>query len=586
MTASTPPASTPHPPPPAPPPHLDAASPELGRWFPPVDFEAWEAEARRALKGRAPAALASVVPGIGAVPVAFDPAAPQVAVGGVDAPPFVRGAGAADRVVAGWDVRALLDGGLSAAESVGLGARSVWAVGAPAGLDAVDLAAVPVDVEGGDDPAGALRVVEAAWAAQGVAADARTGAVAADLWRVGAPAVATHLAALEASPWVHGVRVDGLTPGGLGADLPTRLGLAWAELVGVLRALAAEGVAPAAVAPRVLLRWGVGGDVIVELAALRALRAGVSRVLVACGVAPSEARVFVHAVAAPWAHSRVEPWTNVLRDTGAAVAAVAGGADALTLLPRTLLSGTPDPAASRLALTAAAVLREEAHLAAVADPGGGARVVEHLTDALGRAGWAVLQGVEAEGGFTPDLAAARAAACAAVAAERVATGKAPLVGVTAFARPDADLLPSGAPAVLVGARPAAPVEALRERVAALRAAWGRPPRVVLVTVGPPSAGQRARLGFAAGWYAAAGLATEVAAPAEVGAADAVCLCGDDDAYEGAAAVLATLLAPVRELAGRPGAREAALREAGLTGAIWLGGDLVAGLDAVIRAWEA
>ncbi len=80
----------------------------------------------------------------------------------------------------------------------------------------------------------------------------------------------------------------------------------------------------------------------------------------------------------------------MLRTCVAAFAAGVGGADAVTVLPFDVRLGVPDALARRIARNTSSLLIEESHVAAVADPAGGAFAVEKLTDDLAVAGWAEL----------------------------------------------------------------------------------------------------------------------------------------------------------------------------------------------------
>ena len=117
----------------------------------------------------------------------------------------------------------------------------------------------------------------------------------------------------------------------------------------------------------------------------------------------------------------------------------------------------------------------------------------------------------------------------------------------------------------------------------------------LAAIGPLAAHTR-RVGFARDFFEAGGVATlpgpgadDAGAIAEgfrsSGAALA-CLCGTDEAYaaqaESFAAALKAAGAVAVYLAGRPGEHEAAWRKAGVDGFIFLGADLVASLDEVLR----
>ena len=360
------------------------------------------------------------------------------------------------------------------------------------------------------------------------------------------------------------------------------MGLVLAAVADTLRGLDALGVPADALPGRMAVRMGVTQDLFVGVAQLRALRAGLARLLFASGVPADAARVYVHAASHEGEAASIEPWTNVLRATGAAMAAALGGADAITVAARDARAGG-SAAGRRLALTTHAVLRHEAHLAAVADAAGGSRHVEDLTDRMGRAAWSVLQAIVAEGGLgaacREGRIGARLAASRDEGATRVARRRDMRVGVSAFARPTADRLDAVLPDPPGIVRRDAPFERLRARVAAA------PVTVALVTLGPVEA-HKARASFAAGWYAAAGIDTvEVAADAPWPDVRGVCVCGADADYaEGVPAVLARAAAvPYRAVAGRPGASEAAWRDAGLTDAIHLGADLVAGLSAALDA---
>ncbi len=60
---------------------------------------------------------------------------------------------------------------------------------------------------------------------------------------------------------------------------------------------------------------------------------------------------------------------------------------------------TPDEVSRRLARNTQIILKQEALLARVADPGGGSYYLETLTDSIARKAWKQLQEIEAAGGF-------------------------------------------------------------------------------------------------------------------------------------------------------------------------------------------
>jgi methylmalonyl-CoA mutase len=320
--------------------------------------------------------------------------------------------------------------------------------------------------------------------------------------------------------------------------------------------------------------------------------------------------------------TRRDPWVNLLRGTVAAFSAGLGGADGVTVLPFTAALGLPDAFARRLARNTQLILLEESNLARVADPAAGSGGFEALTDGLCEAAWTLFQEIEREGGIVESLmSGALPARIAAVRAEReraVATRRDPITGTSEFPN-----LREGAVSVLMpppplpsgeaesarqrrpgegplpSIRAAEPFERLRDRSDAMLAETGARPRVFLANLGPVAA-FTARSNFAKNFFEAGGFETwgndRPAAPADIvetglewlraGAAGdlRVCLCSSDAVYADEAAAAATVFrdAGVRRicLAGRPGALEDGLRQAGVGTFIFAGCDAVASLSSL------
>jgi methylmalonyl-CoA mutase len=350
-----------------------------------------------------------------------------------------------------------------------------------------------------------------------------------------------------------------------GATAVDELGLAlfrWAEL-------AREGrVADT-------FRLAVGPDVLLQVGKLRALRLLIARLaeLSQLTLAPT-----LHAVTSLRHFSRCDPWTNLLRNTASVFAAVVGGADRVTPMPWDICLGAPSEDALRLAAHTARLALEEAWLGAVADPAAGSFALEQLTAELCARGWAAFQ--DFERGVD---ASARITASAAQRAQRVARRQDGLIGVTLYPNLD-ESVPArdGAPPVPVSPRLAEPFEALRALPAG---------RVFLANIGPV-AEHTARATWIRGFYEAGGIAAiandgfeDPDACAEAyacsGAPFAV-VCAADSAFPRLPAFITSLRERGAEVlvAGRPGAHEAALREAGAEGFIYVGVDVLAELRRV------
>ena len=110
-----------------------------------------------------------------------------------------------------------------------------------------------------------------------------------------------------------------------------------------------------------------------------------------------EARI--HARTSRWNETIYDPHVNILRGTTEAMSAVLGGADSISVAPFDECYKAPDDASRRLARNTQILLKQEALLSRVADPGGGSYCLEIITDFIAREGWKTMQGIEAAGGY-------------------------------------------------------------------------------------------------------------------------------------------------------------------------------------------
>ncbi|MCY4176653.1 MAG: methylmalonyl-CoA mutase family protein [Acidimicrobiaceae bacterium] len=201
--------------------------------------------------------------------------------------------------------------------------------------------------------------------------------------------------------------VDALRYSDAGASEAQVLGWATATGVACLRALVDQGATVDQAAGMIGFRLPATADQFMTVAALRAARVLWARVVTASGGSKASARQYQHAVTAAHMYSRWDRWVNLLRGSGAALAAAVAGADALTVLPfdqAAPSAGAEAALGRRLARNTQTLMLEESHLAWTADPAGGSFYVESLTEQLASAGWRVLQDVEASGGIEAAIA--------------------------------------------------------------------------------------------------------------------------------------------------------------------------------------
>ncbi|CCH57297.1 Methylmalonyl-CoA mutase [Fibrisoma limi BUZ 3] len=183
-----------------------------------------------------------------------------------------------------------------------------------------------------------------------------------------------------------------------GATATQELAFLLASLADQYDGLTNAGLTIDAVFPKTLLSVSVGTSYFVEIAKLRALRvlwqrfsAAYGQFLAPCPLLHVQTSTFYDAVATPY--------TNLLRATTEAMAAVTGGCDVLTVHPYDTVFEAPSEFSERIARNVSVLLKEEAYLDKVADPSAGSYYVEILTYQLVEAAWALFLNVEERGGF-------------------------------------------------------------------------------------------------------------------------------------------------------------------------------------------
>lgn len=453
-----------------------------------------------------------------------------------------------------WDVRVLADEEATAEEVVAeleTGATSIWLRGEPArALEGVLLDLAPVILDPTDDRVGSARAFCEYAADQDLHPDTNLGADAGTL---------AEIAELATSRGVRAGVVDATGIHEAGGSDAQEVGFALALGAAHLRILTAAGHDLAAAAHLIEFRFAATDEQFPTIAKLRAARRTWARVLELSGL-ESDRTQRQHVVTSRPMLSKYDPYVNMLRTTVAAFAAGVGGADAVTVVPFDSPLGRPVPFGRRIARNQSSLLIHESHVAAVADPAGGAYAIERLTDDLARAAWAELQAIDGEPGDPVDgLAALPALAerIAAVVVEReaqIADRSRPLTGLTEFPNL-AEELPARSGRADQVRRYGAAFEALRDEPAQQA--------VFLATMGPVAA-HTARATFVTNLLAAGGIGVDPAGAtasvddvvARYDGRPVVCLAGADPAYTDWGADLITALREAGAryvlLAGRAG----------------------------------
>lgn len=135
----------------------------------------------------------------------------------------------------------------------------------------------------------------------------------------------------------------------------------------------------------VYFRVPVGERYLLDIARLRALRLCAGKVLQAYSVQTQT--IPVVGVPSRRYESVLDPDTHLIRQTLQCAAAILGGCNVV------VSSGIGS------SLRMQQILRHEGRLCTIADAAAGSWMIEHLTDALGRAAWKLFQKIEAAGGL-------------------------------------------------------------------------------------------------------------------------------------------------------------------------------------------
>lgn len=619
---------------------MTANSPEteLAGGFPAANFEVWRAMVDKALKGADfdKRLVSKTADGLRIEPlytrrderVGAASELPGVA-------PFTRGTKLA-RTGFGWDIRtlhveanaaaankAILDDLAGGVNSIAL---QIGGVGLQPTKDALGTAlqdvlldVCPVALLAGDVTFEAATALASVWTERVITPDKRQGMFCADpLGRLALTgrllepldtALARAVALVKSSMNSPGVSVflaDGVPYHNAGASEAQELALMLASLVAYLRACEAGGIAPKDALPKFVVSLAADDDQFATIAKLRAGRRLVWRVADACGAGDAVANIQFGAPTSYRMMAKRDPWTNILRTTIACTAAALGGANAICVLPFTFALGKPDAFARRVARNIQIVAQEESHLGRVTDPSGGSWFVEQLTDNLATKAWDIFQDIEARGGMAAALTSGYAQEAlrktADVRAHAIATGRMELTGVSAFpilgddgikaeAWDEASPPATEAPVTVIALWPqrlAAPFELLRD---AADKAGGY--KVFLASMGE-IAEHNVRTTWVKNYLAAGGIATLISDgyPTAQAAADAfktsgataACICSSDAVNaihaEETARALKAAGAKFVLMAGRPGAKEVALKSAGVDQFLFAGADAVAVLAAL------
>lgn len=229
-------------------------------------------------------------------------------------------------------------------------------------------------------------------------------------------------------------------------------------------ALTHAGLSVDQLIPKTILSVAIGTSYFMEIAKLRALRVLWSRFVSAYQTTPPARPAFIHAQTSSFYEAVRSSYTNLLRATTEAMAAVIGGCDVLTVRPYNAVftqsvDGSDQAYAGRIARNVSILLKEESYLDKVADPAAGSYYIETLTNTLAEAAWALFLRVEAARGLakSADLVQSELDAAYQAKVDALKNGRV-MVGVNKFQEGEVKRSPQ--PVTVENAGPGLPVRRL------------------------------------------------------------------------------------------------------------------------------
>ena len=148
-------------------------------------------------------------------------------------------------------------------------------------------------------------------------------------------------------------------------------------------------------------RFSTGTLYFPEIAKYRAFRLLWEKVLKEYGAKNGMAVVLSET--ALWNKAQNDAHNNMLRATTEAMSAAIGGCNAISIHRFDQHFSEPTSFASRIARNTQLILKEEAYLSKVSDPGAGSYYIEVLTEQIAEESWKLFQEIESHGGFYESL---------------------------------------------------------------------------------------------------------------------------------------------------------------------------------------
>lgn len=170
------------------------------------------------------------------------------------------------------------------------------------------------------------------------------------------------------------------------SDIESEIANALSKAITLVDEATDQGIQTQQILDQISFSINIGTDFFTEIAKLKALRNLWLQVKGAYQVT-SQVPLYIHATSLAWINEKYQPHGNMIKTTTAAMAAVLGGCDGLTIEPE----DASNVMMSRIARNVSSIIREESHFSKVADSTDGSYYLNTLTEQLAEKAWQKFQ---------------------------------------------------------------------------------------------------------------------------------------------------------------------------------------------------
>ena len=192
--------------------------------------------------------------------------------------------------------------------------------------------------------------------------------------------------------------IDGSGLEAAGATAVEEIGIPLAAAIDYLSEMTSRKIDLERAATAIEFSFSIGSNYFFQIAKFRAFRKLWNSVLAGFSGTQTNVPARIHARTSRWNETIYDPHVNILRATTEAMSAALGGVDSITVAAFDECYKAPDEASRRWARNTQIILKQEALLARVSDPGAGSYYLESVSNFLEREGWKRMQQIEATGG--------------------------------------------------------------------------------------------------------------------------------------------------------------------------------------------